>query len=245
MGFEFLFEPFEYADELLTSMFDGAPLPTVLALAVVLGLRHATDPDHLVAVTSLVAARAADLTTAARIGAWWGTGHAATLVALGLPLIALRTQLPSWLAAVAERLVGVVILVLAARVLFRWVRGGYRADSHRHPPATVHRHLHPGTHSHAGPPAEAIQAAAIGTLHGLAGTGAIVVLLITVLPAQGTALAALLVFAPMSVLSMAIFTAALAWLFTRRLFAPLFRRVLVPAMGAFGLVFGAWYAGLG
>jgi hypothetical protein len=44
---------------------------------------------------------------------------------------------------------------------------------------------------------------------------------------------------------MAIFTGMFAWLFTRRLVAPLFRRVLMPAMGAFGLLFGAWYAGLG
>lgn len=245
MGFEFLFEPVEHLDGWLTSLFDGAPFVAVLALAVVLGLRHASDPDHLVAVTSLVATTAADVRAAARIGAWWGLGHAATLLALGLPLIALRAELPDGLETAAERLVGVVILVLAARVVFRWVRGGYSASIHRHPPATVHRHLNTGVHSHAERPREAAQAAAVGVLHGLAGTGAIVVLLITALPAQETALAALLVFAPMSVLSMALFTAGFAWLFTRRLVAPLFRRVLMPVMGAFGLVFGAWYAGLG
>lgn len=245
MGFEFLFEPVEHLDGWLTSLFDGAPFVAVLALAIVLGLRHASDPDHLVAVTSLVATTAADVRSAARIGAWWGLGHAATLLALGLPLIALRAELPASLETAAERLVGVVILVLAARVVFRWARGGYSAGTHRHPPAIVHRHLAAGAHSHAERPPEAAQAAAVGVLHGLAGTGAIVVLLITALPAQGTALAALLLFAPMSVLSMAFFTGAFAWLFTRRLLAPVFRRVLVPAMGIFGLLFGAWYAGLG
>ena len=244
MEFDLLFQPFEYADELLTSLFDGAPLIAVLALALVLGLRHACDPDHLVAVTSLVATTAADARDAARIGAWWGLGHAATLLALGLPLIVLRTELPAGLEAAAERLVGVVILVLGARVVVRWARGGYRADAHRHPPAPAHRHLNKGAHSHAGRPREAVQAAAVGTLHGLAGTGAIVVLLITALPAQGTALAALLVFAPMSVLSMALFTGAFAWLLTRRLVAPLFRCVMMPAMGAFSLGFGVWYSGL-
>ena len=49
----------------------------------------------------------------------------------------------------------------------------------------------------------------------------------------------------MSIASMALFTGAFAWLFTRRLLAPVFRRVLVPAMGMFGVLFGAWYAGLG
>jgi high-affinity nickel permease len=235
VDFEFLFKPFEHLDELLTSMLDGEPLLVVLALAVLLGLRHASDPDHLVAVTSLVAAGSTDVRGAARIGAWWGAGHAATMVVLGLPLIVLSTQLPSWLETAAERLVGVVILLLAARLLVKWVRGGYRAERHSHPPGVVHRHLHTGEHTHA---------AAVGTLHGLAGTGAIVLLLIAALPTTGIAIAALLVFAPMSVLSMAAMTAAFAWFFTRPLMDPLFRRVLMPLMGALGLLFGAWYAGL-
>jgi hypothetical protein len=231
MGFDFLFAPFERVDELFTSMLDGAPLVAVLGLAVVLGLRHASDPDHLVAVTSLVATSSGGVREASSIGAWWGAGHAATLLAVGLPLIALRTQLPAELESTAERLVGVVVLILAARVLVEWVRAHAQAAG---PPEA----------RHAGKPREARQAAAIGMLHGLAGTGAIVVLLITTLPAQSTALAALLVFAPMSVLSMALFTGGFAWLFTRRLVDPLFQRVLMPLLGAFGLVFGAWYAGL-
>lgn len=235
MDFEFLFKPFEHLDELLTSMLDGEPLLVVLALAVLLGLRHASDPDHLVAVTSLVAAGSTDVRGAARIGAWWGAGHAATMVVLGLPLIVLSTQLPGWLETAAERLVGVVILLLAVRLLVKWVRGGYRAERHSHPPGVVHRHLHTGEHTHA---------AAVGTLHGLAGTGAIVLILIAALPTTGIAIAALLVFAPMSVLSMAAMTAAFAWFFTRPLMDPLFRRVLMPLMGALGLLFGAWYAGL-
>jgi high-affinity nickel permease len=235
VDFEFLFKPFEHLDELLTSMLDGEPLLVVLALAVLLGLRHASDPDHLVAVTSLVAAGSTDVRGAARIGAWWGAGHATTMVVLGLPLIVLSTQLPSWLETAAERLVGLVILLLAARLLVKWVRGGYRAERHSHPPGVVHRHLHTGEHTHA---------AVVGTLHGLAGTGAIVLLLIAALPTTEIAIAALLVFAPMSVLSMAAMTAAFAWFFTRPLMDPVFRRVLMPLMGALGLLFGAWYAGL-
>jgi high-affinity nickel permease len=245
VSFEFLFEPFEHLDEALTSMLDGEPLVVVLALAVLLGLRHASDPDHLLAVTSLVAAGSTDVRGAARIGAWWGAGHAATMLVLGLPLILLSTQLPGWLETAAERLVGVVILLLAARLLVKWVRGGYRVDRHSHPPATVHRHVHAGEHAHAGTPRAARQAAAVGTLHGLAGTGAIVLLLIAALPNTEVAIAALIVFAPMSVISMAAMTAAFAWVFTRPLVDPLFRRVLMPLMGALGLLFGAWYTGIG
>ena len=65
-----------------------------LAVAFLLGLRHASDPDHLVAVTSLVAAEDGDTRKAARLGAWWGVGHAGALVALGIPLIAFKAEMP-------------------------------------------------------------------------------------------------------------------------------------------------------
>jgi hypothetical protein len=88
------------------------------------------------------------------------------------------------------------------------------------------------------------QAFAIGALHGLAGTGAVVVLLITALPNQLEAAAALAVFAPMSVVSMAACTTVYSWLLTRPVVDPVFRTVLIPVLGAFGLVFGLWYAGI-
>src|SRR5215212_3832046 len=132
MNFEFLFKPVDELDSLLTGLFDGAPLLVALAIAFLLGLRHASDPDHLVAVTSLVAAEDGDTRKAARLGAWWGAGHAGALVALGIPLIAFKAQLPAWLESGAERAIGALILVLAARVIFKWARGDYRATSHAH-----------------------------------------------------------------------------------------------------------------
>ncbi len=68
MSFDFLFGPVESLDGWLTGLFDGAPLLVALAIALVLGLRHASDPDHLVAVTSLVAAEDGDARKAARLG---------------------------------------------------------------------------------------------------------------------------------------------------------------------------------
>jgi hypothetical protein len=248
MDFEFLFTPVEEIDAWLTSFFDGAPLAVALIVAFLLGLRHASDPDHLVAVTSLVAADGGDTRRAARIGAWWGIGHGATLLAIGLPLILLKSELPAWLESGAERAVGIVILLLAARVLAKWLRGDYRAG--RHAPATSvegsHRHLRrgPGSrHSHASVRSPR-QALAIGTLHGLAGTGAVVLLLIAALPSKLEAAAALAVFAPMSVISMAACSTAFAWVLTRPILEPVYRSVLIPAFGAFGVLFGTAYIGL-
>ena len=89
------------------------------------------------------------------------------------------------------------------------------------------------------------QALGIGLLHGLAGTGAVALLLIAALPGKVEAAAALAVFAPMSALSMTLCTTAFAWLLTRRLIDPLYRTVLIPGFGVFGLLFGAWYVGIG
>jgi hypothetical protein len=249
MGFEFLFGPLEEVDAWLEGLFDGQPLLVALAIALALGLRHASDPDHLVAVTSLVAADGGDLRAAARLGAWWGAGHAVALVALGLPLIAFKSQLPGWLERGAETAVGMVILLLAARIVFKWARGDFRTGRHLHrrdAGSRAHRHVHrgPPPHPHRGLRTPA-QAAGIGVLHGLAGTGAVTLLLIAALPGQLEAAAALAVFAPMSVLSMALCTGAFAWVLTRRVIDPIYRTVLIPAFGLFGLLFGLWYAGLG
>lgn len=250
MGFDFLYQPLEDIDAALTALFDGAPILVALGIAFVLGLRHASDPDHLVAVTSLVAAEGGHTRQATRLGAWWGIGHAATLVLIGVPLIAFKSELPGWLESGAEKAVGLVIVALSLRVGIKWALGDYRADAHAHEdPADTHprrlRHLRRGDgehrHRHLRTPAQAF---AIGTLHGLAGTGAVVLLLIAALPTRLEAGAALAVFAPMSIVSMALCTTAFAWVLTRPVIEPLYRRVLIPALGVFGLTFGLWYAGV-
>jgi ABC-type nickel/cobalt efflux system permease component RcnA len=243
-----LYEQLEALDAGLAGLLAGAPLAVALAIAFVLGVRHASDPDHLVAVTSLVAAEDGDVRAAARLGAWWGLGHAATLLGIGLPLIALKSQLPAWLERGAEAGIGLLILMLAGRVLVKWTRGDYAAGSHaHHGEADAHRHLRHGEgseHRHRSLRTPR-QAVAIGALHGLAGTGALVVLLVAALPDRLEAAAALAVFAPMTMVSMAACTSVFAWVLTRPLVEPLYRRLVIPALGAFGILFGIWYAGFG
>jgi ABC-type nickel/cobalt efflux system permease component RcnA len=254
IDFQFLFRPVEELDAWLNGLFTGAPLLVALGIAFVLGLRHASDPDHLVAVTSLVAADDGGTRGATRLGAWWGVGHAATLVLLGVPLIVFKSELPSWLESGAERAVGVVIVLLALRVIWKWTRGHYRAERHAHagvprdvPAHEAHRHLRRGgvgnVHRHhvVRTPQQAF---GIGLLHGLAGTGAVVVLLLAALPTRLEAALSLAVFAPMSVLSMAACTTAFAWVLTRPLIEPVYRCVLIPALGLLGLMFGLWYVGV-
>lgn len=247
MSFDFLFRPVEHLDEWLTGLFNGAPLLVALGIALVLGLRHASDPDHLVAVTSLVATEDGDTRSAARLGLWWGVGHAGTLLVVGLPLIFFKSSMPAGLEAGAEKAVGVVIFLLAARVIVKWALGDYRSGAHAHEGGAHgrRRHLRQGggehRHGHVRTPQQALS---IGMLHGLAGTGAVVLLLIAALPTQIEAAAALAIFAPMSMASMALCTTAFAWTLTRPVIQPLYRTVLIPGFGLFGLLFGLWYAGL-
>jgi ABC-type nickel/cobalt efflux system permease component RcnA len=247
MNFDFLFKPVEDLDTWLTGLFDGAPLLVALGIAFVLGLRHASDPDHLVAVTSLVAAEDGDTRAATRLGAWWGAGHAAVLLLVGLPLVFFKAELPGWLESGAEKAVGFVILALAGRVIYKWARGDYRASAHAHEGGHGRRrHLRRGGgegHRHVQVRSPQ-QAFSIGVLHGLAGTGAVVLLLIAALPSQLEAGLALAVFAPMSIVSMALCTTAFAWVLTRPLIEPVYRTVLIPGLGLFGLMFGLWYAGI-
>lgn len=225
MIFEAPINLLEGIDETLTELMSGAPFVVALGIAALLGLRHASDPDHLVAVTSL-AADDRDASGAVRLGAWWGLGHAATLLAVGLPLVLLETALPGWLESGAEKLIGAVIIFLALRLLFRWFRKR-NSERERRDPIRTSR-----------------EALAVGVLHGLAGTGAVVVLLLAQLPSQTAAAFALLAFAPMSVISMVACTSGFAWALTRPAVLPLYSSYVLPALGAFSLLFGAWYAGI-
>ena len=161
----------------------------------------------------------------------------------------LKSSLPAWVERGAETAVGIVILALALRIVLKWARGDYRSGFHHHPSSTVpaHRHLYRRSrpehrHHRARTPRQAL---GIGLLHGLAGTGAVVLLLIAALPTKLEAAAALGVFAPMSVLSMTIRTTAFAWLLD-----PAHARPAVPEgadsrIRPLGVLFGAWYVGIG
>src|SRR6202035_1882236 len=121
----------------------GHALVVVLAIALALGLRHATDPDHLAAVSTLIAADPRDgARRAGRLGLAWGMGHATTLVAFGLPIVLFKGYLPEAVQQGAEVAVGLVIMALALRLIVRWRRGQFHLHAHRHG-SLEHRHLHP------------------------------------------------------------------------------------------------------
>jgi hypothetical protein len=106
-------------DDHIAGLGAGELFAVVALVAVLLGLRHATDPDHLAAVTTLVASDEPDPRRAGRLGFIWGLGHATSLFAFGVPIVLFESYLPDALQTAAETAVGVVIIVLALRLLRR------------------------------------------------------------------------------------------------------------------------------
>jgi hypothetical protein len=214
-------------DDRVASFSDGTTLVVVVAVSVLLGLRHAGDPDHLAAVTALIASgkeRAGR--RAARLGLSWGLGHATTLFAFGLPVVLYSAYLPESVQAWAETSVGVVIVALAALLLARWHRGQFRDD--------VHGHSHRRARTAAG-------AYAIGLVHGAGGTAGVGILLLAAIPSHALAVLALTIFAACTALSMAIVSAGVGLTLgaarVRRSFAR-----LAPVLATSSLGFGVWYA---
>jgi ABC-type nickel/cobalt efflux system permease component RcnA len=240
-------------DESIADLGAGGGIVVALVVALLLGLRHATDPDHLTAVTTLMMSDdGRGPRRASSLGLAWGAGHAATLFAVGLPIVLFDSYLPSWVQQALELAVGVVIVALAVRLLIRWRRGYFHAHAHthggvRHAHPHVHegeaREPHPSIHEHRhGPELGRSPAAAfgIGLVHGAGGSAGVGVLLVAAVPGAGQAVAALAVLALGTAISMATVSAALGYALAR---GPLARRfeLAAPAFGTLSLAFGVWY----
>lgn len=237
-------------DQSLAGLGSGSTLFVVLAVAFLLGVRHATDPDHLAAVSTLIASDSEDGSRrAAKLGLAWGLGHGTTLIAFGLPIVLFNAYLPDAVQRGAELVVGVVIVALALRLLVHWRRGRFHAHAHRHG-AVEHRHLHPHAHgsghAHGHDTGASLgrsprQAYAIGLMHGMGGSAGVGVLLLAGIPGKFEAAAALALFAVAAALSMATLSSAFGRVLAR---GPLSRRLfaLTPGLGFATLAFGLWYA---
>src|SRR6266545_4269717 len=135
----------------------------VLAIGGLLGLRHAFEPDHLAAVSTLATSPGGRrLWSAARLGLIWGLGHTVTVGAVAL------------------------LILLGAMVIWRYARGRWHMHAHAHSPAAPHFHLHSHaadpSHGHAHAAVDARRSLGFGVAHGLAGSGAIAALLVAAVP---------------------------------------------------------------
>jgi hypothetical protein len=190
-----------------------------LGLGLLLGIQHATDADHLAAVATL-ATRDRSLPRALRLGSAWGLGHTLTLLAVAGAVAGLGWVITDETARRFEQLVGLVLIVLGARLAWRLRAQRIHFHGHVHPGRVPHFH----GHSHAGSPARPAHAQdlhrhghrmpmgglVVGMVHGLAGSAALALLAGAALPSPGLQLLYIALFGAGSLLGMALLTGALA-----------------------------------
>ncbi|HEX2677531.1 MAG TPA: high-affinity nickel-transport family protein [Polyangiales bacterium] len=213
-------------------------LLSILGLGFVLGMRHATDSDHVVAVSTIVS-RERSAWAATLIGALWGVGHTFTIMAVGGAIIVFDLIIPARLGLSMELSVGVMLVVLGALNLSgAWRRIEQVAHAHEHHDGrAAHR-----AHADRAPALGLIWLARpllVGVVHGLAGSAAVALLVLTTIRSVHTALLYLAVFGLGTVVGMAVLTTAFA--------APLafaaaksdrINHYMARATGALSLAFG-------
>lgn len=166
-------------------------LLSILALGFLLGMRHATDADHVVAVTTIVS-RQPSLRAAARIGALWGLGHAATLLVVGGGLLVFRFVVPPHVGLGMELVVALMLVLLGALNLT----------------SAFHRIQHAAKEE--APRAGRVRPVLIGVVHGLAGSAAVALLMLTTIRERFSALGYLVVFGVGTIGGMMMLTSAMA-----------------------------------
>jgi ABC-type nickel/cobalt efflux system permease component RcnA len=218
-------------DDWIAGLSEGASIGVVLFVAVLLGLRHATDPDHIAAMATLVASgRERAARSAARLGAWWGLGHGVTLVVFGVPILLAERYLPERYQQGAETAVAALIVFLAIRLLVRWRHGYF--DLHAHPhEQREHRHQ----------VRTPLGAFGIGLVHGMGGSAGVGLLLLAAIPSEALAVVSLLLLALFTAVSMAVVTVGFGLTLSTRPVRSA-STAIVPALGAVSFAFGLWYA---
>jgi high-affinity nickel-transport protein len=216
---------------------------SVIALGFFLGMRHATDPDHVIAVTTIVS-RERSIGPAAWIGALWGLGHTITIFAVGAGIILVGWVIPARLGLSMEFSVGLMLILLGILNLtgmLQWVNdqflpgpaGSSLVHSHAHSHGGhVHTHPHvhdPESHSHAAENTslgfldrafgklgmyQTLRPLVVGLVHGLAGSAAVALLVLATIRQPRWAVAYLLVFGIGTIAGMMLITAAIAIPFT-------------------------------
>jgi High-affinity nickel-transport protein len=218
-------------DDTIAHLSSGGSVLVVILVASLLGLRHATDPDHIAAVSTLVASgeeRAGR--AAARLGAFWGLGHALTLVLFGLPILLFQQFLPERVQQGAETAVAALIVFLALRLLVRWRHGYF----------DLHAHMHENQHHHH-PVRTPLGAFGIGLVHGTGGSAGVGVLILAAIPSTPVACTALVVLAFFTAVSMTIVTTGFGITLSTTGVTTVFNRI-APIVALASLTFGLWYA---
>ena len=233
------------------------PVVSAVVLGFVLGLQHATDPDHVVAVATIVT-RERRFLAGARVGMLWGVGHTITLAIAGTAVVALGAAVPVRVATGLELLVAAMLVTLGAVRLREAARGILAVPPERRVADHAHGgreavHAHHGTaHVHPSPAllaawrgearAVGLRALLVGAVHGMAGTAAVALLVLATVDTVTGAALYLAVFGLGTIAGMTALTAAMAYPAARIAGLRRARAAMAVASGLAAIGFGCWYA---
>jgi hypothetical protein len=214
---------------------------TSSGLGSLLGMRHALEPDHLAAVSTLVTGER-NTFKAALLGACWGLGHTFSLLVVGIVLVLLRAKMPERIADVFELGVAFMLIGLGLRSMYLAVRQG--------PDGPIHTHHHgQQAHTHEGAPAHihigtwtlARRPLLVGAVHGLAGSGALTALVLTTLPSTAARLTYMALFGLGSTLGMATLSGLLGFPLAEMSKHRGVLRAVSLAVGGVSTLLGVWW----
>jgi ABC-type nickel/cobalt efflux system permease component RcnA len=218
-------------------------LLAAFGLGLLLGFQHALDPDHLIAVSTIVSEHKS-FKWASLIGAFWGLGHTTTLFIVGLLVVGLRLTIPPRLAGGLELLVAAMLIVLGINVLRRaFGTEKIHLHTHTHNPEThthVHAHDNPREgHAHAHPLKTMRRPFVVGMVHGLAGSAALMLLVLSTIDAPLAALIYIVIFGLGSIGGMLLLSGIISvpFVLTAQRFAAMNRSIRILA-GVSSVVFG-------
>lgn len=217
---------------------EDVALPLAFALGFLSGFKHAFEPDHVVAISTLLH-REPKLTRALRVGLAWGAGHTTTLVVAVLVVGLLRVQISEATLSYFELPVAVMLLGLGVWALYVTIERVITLRRHEHDGV---EHYHVGDHDH--PHGFSMkrtgwQGYAVGAVHGLAGSGALLLLVAATLPSVAASIVYALVFGVGSLLGMGAVTLALALPFLASRRRPAFFHALTGLSGTLSILLGA------
>ncbi|MBH0177048.1 MAG: urease accessory protein UreH [Nitrospira sp.] len=216
---------------------------TILGFGFLLGLRHALDADHLAAVSTVLAQRPS-LRASSAVGLWWGVGHTLTLLIVGSVVLALGIHIPPQFELIAESGVGVLLIVLGGSLAVKLFRERWHMHSHHHNGDThvhLHSHQRQDDHRHRHWLADSIRPLCIGMAHGLAGSAALMLIILATTQELGPGLLSIAVFGVGSIAGMMVIglTISLPLVCSRSLSRPLFLG-LQGFAGAASMGVGVW-----
>jgi len=185
---------------------------SVLGLGLLLGVKHAFEADHVIAI-STIASKHKSFKATSRIGAFWGLGHTATLLVIGIMVLLLRVSIPDKVAVAFEFAVGIMLTMLGASVLYNAIKNWNHSHNHKHE-GMEHAHAHSLAHHYTR------KSFFIGMVHGLAGSAALMLLVLASIDSIVLGVIYIVLFGIGSVASMTIVSAAISapFIFTAKRF---------------------------